>query len=561
MKLLLINLLLFLFMIQQISAVNTIVFDFDNIIPTLDWPYNSTFESVSNPIIDSENSTTNAGLFTHTGAWGSIKVNNLNIDTQTYNNYQFKVFAPNGGDVEIQLLDANDNNFESNIYSLSASTGWQTINQKITAKNTVKKVLISLNFSQSEVSSCYLDEMIFFEQSTSSVNNIIFNYDDTFPTLEWPYNSTLVATPNPVIDSENSTKHAGLYTHTGQWGNIQVKNLDIDTRLYSTYKIKFYSPEGGKVEIQLIDENNYNFESNVYNLPISNVWQTFTHRVLGTNTVKKITITLNSSETTESSCFMDEFVFIKDTTNNLSLYFEPFVASWSLNSSWTGQPSWVSGQWKGNKDLSTPNDSPLTIMYTATDNNHSLLLTPTSAPVSITDININNYDAFSLKFDSQWMNTVGETYTPNVFPIVEYRSGTGSWQALSTNQLTQNSWETQNIPLPIIDNTQPLSLRFSPNPTLSTYIDNVTFTSHIPDIPTTTHPITENSISIMFNQRTNTVHTKNAVVSTVYNINGNKVFNSTNSNLFSLDYLPKGIYIIISYNVTEKKVIKIIKSI
>ena len=176
-----------------------------------------------------------------------------------------------------------------------------------------------------------------------------------------------------------------------------------------------------------------------------------------------------------------------------TLYFENFEADFAPSGNVeTFAPSTKAGKWIGGKDLVTDLDSVIQLRGDNggwSSHGYTLQMAPTtsaspSAAVIIPDIAITGYDSLKLSFENVWLywtsgeNAFGSNPRSERSPVIEIKSGTGSWIALATDTL-KGDWTTQTLTLPAVDNKLPLSIRISGSMRYTYIINDLLLTGKI----------------------------------------------------------------------------------
>jgi hypothetical protein len=315
-------------------------------------------------------------------------------------------------------------------------------------------------------------------------NITVFNYDGVTPASYDTWSDQITSVANPVSDGVNSSANVAEYNHNAQYSNVGIATTDIDARYYTSYQIKVYSPAAGTLQISC--RNAADEVLNTYEVAqaATTGWTTITQNIFSSQTIKKIVIGFKPGVAPANDAtdiiYLDDLTFIK--TTEPEIYAENFSADIPTYSGFTGAPSTKMGKWSGGIDLETPADANIEInRYGAPSNNttiHELNMNAGAATVTIPNINITGFNTFKLYFD----NYAGTA----IAPVIEYNNG-GSWMPITVNQAT-STWSTQSITLPALDNTQPLSLRFSSDATLEYFIDNLKLTGVPPPTITSFTP-------------------------------------------------------------------------
>ena len=254
-----------------------------------------------------------------------------------------------------------------------------------------------------------------------------------------------------------------------------------------------------------------------------------------------------------------------------TLYLENFEANFPDNTGdWTGPPSTRAGQWIGGKDLVTDLDANMTlrgdtggwIAYA-----HTLLMSSTSAAVTIPNINIAGHDNLTLSFANAYYYWNGGQPTP----VIEIKSGTGSWQTLTTVAVQQdinNVFATQTIPFTVADNTLPLSIRISHNGSGAEFIMDALKVTGTATLGTESNQLSDNSIKVYPNPFTSefkvdAINSEGPLQVNVFDVLGRKVATAkSSSNQLSMgSSLKSGAYIVKveGANAKDSKSFKIIK--
>jgi hypothetical protein len=401
----------------------------------------------------------------------------------------------------------------------------------------------------------------------------VFDFDGTTPTFS-SWSDSFVSVANPVPDGVNASANVGMYTHNNQWSDIAA-DVDIDPRFYTSFQVKVYSPNAGTLSISGRNAANGELFNSSNVLTIGAGWTTITQNIVSTQQIKKIVLRFNFGATPAGGpadvVYIDDLKFIKTTNTDISLYAENFYASWSQWGSWTDKPSTQVGNWTGGINLQTTADANMTLERWWDANEHVLKIAPTAAAVTIPNINIAGFQNLKLAFENKYAGGSSEDATfygapdANRLPVIEIKSGTGAWAALTVAAFT-SSLTTQNITLPAVDNTQPLSIRISANSTYTFAIDNLKLIGKSASLGTNSNQLSDNSIQFYPNPFVNeftVVKSEGPLQVSVFDVLGRKAetSKSSSSQLSMGSSLKPGLYIVKveGANAKDSKSFKVIK--
>ncbi len=330
----------------------------------------------------------------------------------------------------------------------------------------------------------------------------VFDFDGATPTFS-SYSSTFVSVANPVSDEVNASANVGKFTHNAMWSDISIDltATPIDSRYCTSFQFKVYSPAEGLLIVGCKDAadtilSEYNSAQSV-----TTGWTIITQDIDVTQPITKIYISfkVNTAPVGDATdnIYLDDLTFI--TKANATLYTENFTADLAWDAAPTVTPSTKAGKWKGGIDLETVDDASITLEQQWAPHDRVLKLTSTDAAVTIPNINVAGFDNLKLIFDNKWPWSTEENdifyglSDVDKLPVIEIKSGSGSWTPLTTNAFTQD-WTTETIALPSVDDSQPLSLRLSKNSNVSFVIDNLRITGQDITLGTESNLLKEKAI-------------------------------------------------------------------
>ncbi len=254
------------------------------------------------------------------------------------------------------------------------------------------------------------------------------------------------------------------------------------------------------------------------------------------------------------------------------IYFENFEADFAASGDLkTFAPSTEAGKWIGGKDLVTDGDANIQLRGDNggwASHGYTLQMAPTtsltpSAPVTIANIAITGYDHLKLSFENVWLywttgeGVFGANPDSEKSPVIEIKSGTGSWMPLTTAAVTGN-WGSQAITLPAVDNTLPLSIRISGSTDYTYIINDLTISGKAVTV-TNFKQLSDNSFMVYPNPATNYILTKNAQKVTILDLNGRIVKEAFDAEKVDVSSLVKGAYIVKAQIENVTKIGKLIK--
>lgn len=406
----------------------------------------------------------------------------------------------------------------------------------------------------------------------------VFNFDGTTPVFD-SWSDSFVSVANPVPDGVNASVNVGKYTHNNIWSEITIDlATPIDSRYYTSFQFKVYSPAAGTLIIGCKNAaNNTTLSSYSAAQTVTAGWTTITQNIAATQPITKIFFSFQlGTEPAGGSAdviYLDDLTFIKTTNPDIRIYGENFTAKWE-GGDWTGKPSTELGQWFGGIDLETTADANMTLSQYWNDHGHVLKMAPAAAAVIIPNINITGFNNLKLSFDVvwPWSSAENDAFWPapneNKLPVIEIKSGSGSWTPLTVAPFTQD-WTTQNLVLSGIDNTQPLSVRISNSSTLFTMaVDNLTVTGTSVSLATESNQLNDNSIQVYPNPfasefKVDATNSEGPLQVSVFDVLGRKVATAkSSSNQLSMgSSLNSGVYIVKveGTNGKDSKSFKVIK--
>ena len=231
-------------------------------------------------------------------------------------------------------------------------------------------------------------------------------------------------------------------------------------------------------------------------------------------------------------------------------YLENFEANFApTDASTTFAPSTKAGTWSGGVNLQTDGDAIIGLDKGWSTNLHLLHLTPTSAAVTIPNINVAGYTNLSLSLD---FTIAAATEAPKIDASVDG----GAWAPLPTVAIGGGWWGlgTGSVALPAAVST--ISLRINPA-TADAWFDNfaITGTATATGIAKTGEQV----FSVYPNPATNYILTKNAQKVTILDLNGRVVKEAFNSEKVDIASLAKGAYIVKAQIDNATKIGKLIK--
>src|ERR1035437_2126585 len=158
--------------LSVVNAQDITVFNFDGVTPTTS-SWSDTFVSATNPLKTGINTSTNAGLYTHSTQWSSVSTA-VNIDSRYYTSYSVDVYSTTGtGTAVVALFDAS--NKQLDWFSIPISgTAWTRYTRNLYCIGTVASVSVSYNIDQvpsatSANNIVYFDNLVFKEITSSFI--------------------------------------------------------------------------------------------------------------------------------------------------------------------------------------------------------------------------------------------------------------------------------------------------------------------------------------------------------------------------------------------------------
>ncbi len=302
-----------------------------------------------------------------------------------------------------------------------------------------------------------------FSVAYSQEKILLFDYDEVYPmTSTWA--DLMEPTQNPAPDAVNNSPVSGLFIHTAQWSEIEIRVEDVtlDARYYNTVELKAFIPANmpdGKVHITCKGlgtsrESRRRYDTYEITPPEKGKWFKIEHIFLGAYPIGLVQIGYRRSEVPNASediAYFDDLKFTKTTSNDICLYRESFCIVYpeNENANFIANPSQRAGNWVGNVDLTSTGNIVL-VKYPNT-NSHVMQMLTTGADIVFPGItNLEGYENLRVVFDTRWKidetkrdafnSATSETKSPGI----KVKSGNGSWINLATQPFTDN-WQTQSI--------------------------------------------------------------------------------------------------------------------
>jgi len=389
---------------------------------------------------------------------------------------------------------------------------------------------------------------IFSMLNVSNAQDItVFDFDGTTPTFD-SWSDIFTSTANPVSDGVNSSANVGKYTHGAQWSNVST-TVDIDPRFYTSFNIDVYSPVAGTVVVVCYDASGNQLDWYSESVTAATGWTKLTRNLNFVTKIAKVAVGFNTNSVpvggSSDVVYFDNLVFKKTSDTMITLYSENFFASWSQWGDWTGAPSTQAGKWTGGINLESAGDGNITIGRDWDTHEGVLKVTPASPAITISNINITGFSGIQLVFDTQWPWSAGENeafYASTFYPVIEINNGSG-WVAVTTSALT-GSWAAQTIPLTGIDDAQPLSLRISSLGGITYKIDNLKIQGTQKSNTAVSQTNANDFLQVYPNPTSEYIMFPKSDKVQIFNVNGQLVRSSVNSEKEDVSLLPDGMYIV-----------------
>ena len=167
-------------MLSVANAQDLTVFDFDGTTHAYENWDGDTFASVANPLPDAVNSSANVGLYTHGSNSGSIGIQPVSIDPAVYKSVEMMVYAPTGGVVTIQTMDASWGNLDwFATTTVAPGTGWVKLSFDLTKTTQIgiMRVLLDYYTGVATPTTAYYDNLVF---KTTTVTGIAKTGEQVF---------------------------------------------------------------------------------------------------------------------------------------------------------------------------------------------------------------------------------------------------------------------------------------------------------------------------------------------------------------------------------------------
>jgi len=401
----------------------------------------------------------------------------------------------------------------------------------------------------------------------------VFSFDNVQPANVGSWSDTFVSAPNPTKDAVNGTDNAGLYTHKSAWSDVSINTTSIDTRIYTSYEIKYYSPyaTSGAVSIACFNGNTQLdwFEPQV---TAAGVWVKVTRPIAFGQKITRVMIAFRRSSGADpiannNLIYFDDFVFKKSAGPDYTLYNENFRAGYPwYDGTQTIAPSTRNGRWSGGINATTPSDASITLVKNwDVDRERELLLAPSAAVtssgpvVSFSGVDLAGFDNLEFQIGAAWPNVAAQSADFNNVsldaalktPKVELQTGTGSWVSIPliplVAEVRASSVQTFDLSTYALgSNVTTMNIRLTSAPNLTTVFYDMKITGRIPTGPTT--DIVSEKVQkinfypnpakdfISFNSKINQV--------TIYDLQGHEVLNVLNPTKIDVRNLKSGIYIL-----------------
>lgn len=407
----------------------------------------------------------------------------------------------------------------------------------------------------------------------------VFNFEDVQPANVGSWSDTFASAANPTKDAVNGSNNAGLYTHKSAWSDVSINTPNLDTRLYTSYEIKYYSPvaTSGAVSIACFSTDGTQLDWVEPQVTAAGVWVKFTRTIAFTKKISRVMVAFKRSSgaagNDNDKVYFDDFIFKKLAGPDYTLYNENFRAGYPwYDGTAVVAPSTRNGKWSGGVNATTPSDAAITLVKNWNiDRERELLLAPSAAitsagpVVTFSGVDVAGFDNLKFQVGAAWPNVTAESADFNnagldvalKTPKLELQSGAGSWVSIPLVPLvvepataSVQTFDLSNYTLG--SNVTTMNIRLTSAPNLTTVFYNMMITGRIPSGITT--DISTNQLQkisfypnpakdfIVFNSKINQVR--------IFDLQGHEVLNVFNLNKIDIRNLKSGIYIISAKAIT-----------
>jgi hypothetical protein len=403
----------------------------------------------------------------------------------------------------------------------------------------------------------------------------VFNFEDVQPTISGYAGEGFASAANPTKDAVNGSDNAGMYTHKAQWNDVSI-TTNIDTRIYSSYEFKCYSPVSitGKVTVACFSATGVQLDWYDQAITTAGAWFKFTRNVaFGQQKIARIIVSFNRNSTytgtqNDNTVYFDDLIFKKSLVTDLTLYNESFAGGFqTYEGTKTVAPSTRNGKWLGGVNATTPGDATITLIqsYSLNSRSSELLLAPSAAAtspgpvVTFSGVDLTGFDNLKLQIAANWPNVTAEATDFNnaglaaalKTPKLEMQSGSGSWVSIPLTALKAEGWsnDIQNFDLSTYalgSNVSTLNYRLTSAPNLSTVFYNMKITGRIPTGPTTEVANVQSLKNTFYPNPAKDFISVNSEVSQVkiFDLQGHVVINVSNPTRIDISKLQPGIYVL-----------------
>jgi hypothetical protein len=340
----------------------------------------------------------------------------------------------------------------------------------------------------------------------------VFNFENVQPAIMPTPADGFALAANPTKDAVNGSNNAGIYTHTGQWRDVSISTPNIDTRLYSSYEVKCYSPSSttGQVYVACFGPTGTQLDWFQQNITTAGTWIKFTRNVSFTQKIARVMVSFNRNNAyagtaLDNTVYFDDLIFKKIAGGpDYTLYNEDFAGGYAT---WQGTqtvtPSSQNGKWLGKVNATTPGDATITLLKSWSLNSRQaeLLLAPSAAAtapgpvVTFSGVDLAGFRNLKLNIAANWPNVTAEATDFNnaglaaalKTPKLEMQSGSGSWVSIPLTALKAEGWsndiQTFNLSTYALGSgVSTLNFRLTSAPNLTTVFYNMTITGQVPII-------------------------------------------------------------------------------
>lgn len=346
----------------------------------------------------------------------------------------------------------------------------------------------------------------------SAQDYTVFNFENVQPANVGSWSDTFVSSANPTKDAVNGSNNAGLYTHKSAWSDVSINTPNLDTRIFGSYEIKYYSPlaTSGAISIACFSADGTQLDWVEPQVTAAGVWVKYTRTVSFAKRISRVMVAFKRSSgaagNDNDKVYFDDFIFNKTGVGpDYTIYNENFAGGYAT---WQGTqtvtPSSQNGRWLGKVNASTTGDASIVLYKNySIERQSELLLAPSAAAtspgpvVTFSGVDLAGYNNLKLQIGADWAAGMSATEVADFnnsglaaslkTPKLELQSGSGSWVSIPLLPLRSEGWNSliQTFDLSTYglgSGVSTLNFRLTSAPNLTTVFYGMKITGRIPTI-------------------------------------------------------------------------------